>query len=209
MITHDRFADAWIFWLREIMQAGNDVTDDGERLREILNVSISAHTCRREDFIASGADEDRLNLMLAKYRSSAPVRPYTRSYGDLFTDHMAVNQVDWLVKRLRAKPETKSATIGFHIPGEDWLSCISLIDCKIRNNAMHLNIAYRSQNVLASQPGNACALRGLQEEIAAAVGVRVGALTVHIFSAHIYERDWDSARDILSRNGVTAGEVTR
>jgi thymidylate synthase len=106
------------------------------------------------------------------------------------------------VRRLTARPEAKSATIGFHTPGEEMLSCISLVDCKLRDGMLHLTGVFRSQNVFASQPGNACALRRIQDGIADKLGVRAGALTLHVMSAHIYERDWNAALRVASSRPV-------
>ncbi|MEU6404107.1 thymidylate synthase [Streptomyces sp. NPDC046985] len=197
MRVFEKFADAWLSCLGDVWTHGSDVTDDGVFLRERLNVSLSARTCDRRDFVAAGADERRIDLMLRKYTSLEPVEPYETSYGRLFRRHMDVNQIDWLIGRLRAKTHTKSATIGFHAPGSDALSCISLMDCKIRDGALSLTAVYRSQNILASQPGNVCALRDFQQEIAHAVAAGVGALTLHILSAHIYQHDWDATQELI------------
>jgi thymidylate synthase len=196
--TFDRFSDGWHACVRQVLSCGHQVTDDGALLKEMLNVSLSAWTCTSQDLQAAGADPDRLRLMIDKYESMSVLPMYKVSYGKLFREHAGVDQVEWLVRRLGLRPETKSATIGFHTPGEDVLSCISLVDCKLRDGQLHLNAVFRSQNVFASQPGNACALRRLQTRVADGLGARVGALTLHVMSAHIYERDWDAAYHIAS-----------
>lgn len=197
MKLFENFTDAWLSCLRDIWDHGEDVMDDGVVLRERRNISLTAKDCRRQDFVEAGADDQRIDLMLRKYKSLEPVEPYVTSYGRLFSSHMGVNQIDWLIERLKDKTETKSATIGFHVPGDQALSCISLMDCKIRDSALHLSAVYRSQNVLASQPGNVCALRDIQQEITRAVEVSLGTLTLHILSAHIYQRDWETARHLI------------
>ena len=63
-----------------------------------------------------------------------------------------------------------------------------------------MTAVYRSQNVYASQPGNVCALRDLQAEIANSLSAGTGVLTLHVMSAHIYENDWGAAHEILSHN---------
>jgi thymidylate synthase len=136
--------------------------------------------------------------MIEKYESLSVLPMYELSYGKLFRKHAGVDQIDWMVRRLRLRPEAKSATIGFHAPGDEVLSCISLVDCKLREGRLHLNAVFRSQNVFGSQPGNACALRRIQGSIADDLGVPAGALTLHILSAHIYEGDWDAANRIVS-----------
>lgn len=193
----ERFSDAWLECMKHIMKSGQDITDDGAGLREITNVSITARTCRVQDFHQAGADESRMALMERKYHSIDIVPPYTLSYGAMFRAHEGVDQIAWLVSRLRGKRETKSATIGFHVPGSDDLSCISLYDCKIRRGLLNVTAVYRSQNVFGSQPGNVVALAVFQEEIARHLQVESGPLTIHALSAHIYKNDFDAVQRIL------------
>lgn len=196
--TFERFADAWVACVALVLAHGQEVHDDGVALKEVLNVSLSAETCRDEHLYEAGADPGRVRLMLEKYSSMTVLPMYRMSYGKLFREHAGVDQVDWLIRRLRLRPEAKSATIGFHIPGDEMLSCISLVDCKLRSGRLHLSAVFRSQNVFASQPGNAAALRSLQNEIAGALDVPAGPLTLHVISAHIYEGDWNAARRVVS-----------
>ncbi|MEV6416782.1 thymidylate synthase [Kribbella sp. NPDC051718] len=203
--TFDRFADAWRMCVRHVMAEGHVVTDDGRPLKEVLNVSLSAWNCRPDEFVAAGADPDRITLMVEKYESLSVLPMYTVSYGKLFREHAGVDQLQWLVRRLKLRPEAKSATIGFHTPGDEVLSCISLVDCKLRDGRLHLTAVFRSQNIFASQPGNACALRRIQTLIADELGVLPGALTLHVMSAHIYEGDWDAAYSVASSGSIDGG----
>lgn len=188
---------------------GHDTMDGSRSLRELLNVSLSAHTCGVEDLLAVGADPDRIALMERKYTSLQPVPPYSMAYGTLFRRHQGIDQISTVIDRLRRKPETKQATIGFHVPGEENLSCVSLLDFKIRHGLLHTNAVYRSQNIFASQPGNAVALRHIQEEVAAALAVDPGPLTLHVLSAHVYEHDQAVAAELvgLDRFPIPRGEA--
>jgi thymidylate synthase len=192
------FGDAWLECLRTVMRHGHDIVDDEQRLREVVNLTVSAATCDSSDFIRYGASPDRIQLMLRKYHSLVAVPPYTVSYGSLFRRHEGVDQIAWLVSRLCGKMETKSATIGFHTPGCNELSCISLFDCKVRDHKLHVSAVYRSQNVFASQPGNVVALSRFQEEIARRLGVSVGSMTLHILSAHVYQCDFIEVEAVMN-----------
>lgn len=198
--TFRQFSQAWLTCMHHVLTNGHEVMDGEEHLREALNVSVAAYYCSTGDFLAAGANDDRLQLMLLKYRSQSVLPQYQMSYGRLFRDHGGVDQVQWLIDRLKRNPNSKSATIGFHVPGDRELSCISLLDCKIRDDALHATAVYRSQNVYASQPGNVCALYDLQREMANKLRISVGTLTLHIMSAHIYQNDWSAVHEILSRN---------
>ncbi|WCN81964.1 thymidylate synthase [Micromonospora sp. LH3U1] len=189
-----------------VLRQGHETHDNEVALKELLNVSLSAESCADEHLLEVGADPARLKLMIDKYASLSVLPMYKVSYGKLFRDHAGINQLAWLTRRLKLRPEAKSATIGFHSPGDEMLSCISLVDCKLRSGRLYLTAIFRSQNVFASQPGNAAALRRIQAEVAHALGVPPGPLTLHIMSAHVYEGDWDAARHLVSvRRGAGAG----
>lgn len=193
------FCEAWTAGVRRVFECGADVWDGDVRIRELLNLSLVAGPCSAEDFVRAGAEPERVDLMIEKYRSMVPLPPYTMGYGALFKAHEGVDQIAWLVDKLRRKGETKAATIGFHVPGADELSCISLFDCKVRGGLLHVNAVYRSQNVYGSQPGNVVALADIQREIAGAVGVAIGPIALHALSAHIYHEDFERVAELLER----------
>jgi thymidylate synthase len=214
----DDFSSAWLACLREVVRGGTGSHDGPTALREVLNLSVSARRCTRQSLVGVGAAPDRLALMVRKYESRSVLPEYKVSYGNLFRDHEGVDQLAWVVDRLRAKPETKSATIGFHQPGHPDLSCISLVDCKLRDGLLHINAVFRSQNIFGSQPGNALALARLQQRIAAEIGAETGFLTLHVLSAHVYFEDMAAAERLLRQHALhdrhrmlgatSSGEVT-
>jgi thymidylate synthase len=207
--TFQHFSQAWLTCMGNILTNGHEALDGEARLKEMLNVSMSAYSCSIGDFLNCGASDERLQLMLVKYRSQSVLPQYKVSYGRLFRNHNGINQIKWLIDRLRDNPHSKSATIGFHVPGDQELSCISLLDCKVRGGALHVTAVYRSQNVYASQPGNVCALHEIQQEIADKLRISTGVLALHIMSAHIYENDWSAAHGLVARNGgLAAGQAS-
>ncbi len=84
------------------------------------------------------------------------------------------------------------------MPGEDRLTCLSLLDFKIRDNKLIMNVVYRSQNIFSSQPGNILALKNIQQNISDRLNIECGNIELVVFSAHIYEDDIESAREVLN-----------
>jgi thymidylate synthase len=167
-------------------------------LREVRNYQTTVGSIDADDpVLVQFADPDRIRLMYRKYSSLEVLPEYKISYGALLYDHQGVDQVDWVLRRLTAKRETKSATITLHTPGESELSCLSMLDFKIRDESLHLTAVYRSQNVYASQPGNLLALRDVQQRVAAGVDAAAGELTLLAVSAHVYEADVAAAAGIV------------
>jgi thymidylate synthase len=184
--------------MRDVLDHGVKVPDGPEYLREIRGYACTLRSVRENDpLLRRFADPERIRLMYRKYGSLGVLPQYKISYGALLYANHGVDQIDWIVHRLLAKRETKSATIVLHSPGEPELSCLSLLDFKIRDDTLHMTAVYRSQNVYASQPGNVLALREIQEQVSAKVDATTGELMLVALSAHVYEADVAAATEIV------------
>ena len=197
MPSHDSLGAAWLHALGHVLTHGRPVRDGPEELVEVLNLVLAIRSVSFDPLLRRYADPARIELMRRKYRSLEVLPPYPMSYGALLYDHDGVDQVQWVVDRIRRKPETKSATITFHRPGASELSCVSLLDFKLRDGRVVMTAVYRSQNVFASQPGTVLALSEVHERVARDLGVRPGAFVLHVLSAHVYAKDVPSAKLIL------------
>src|SRR5579862_149153 len=186
-ISANSLGDVWSQYLDLVLQSGAWTVDEGDRLLEVCSVLAQIQSIELDDpIITQFADQDRIQLMKKKYTFCGVLPEYKISYGKLLYENDGVNQVDWVIRKLQAKRETKSATIGLHHPGGMVLSCLSLLDFKIRNEELLMLAVYRSQNVFASQPGNLVALHELQCQVASALNCRVGPVELLVASAHIY-----------------------
>lgn len=200
IIERETLGEAWLQAMELAMKQGELIHDDGEELREVLNLYITLSDAREEDVVlVKYADKDRIALMKKKYSTCGLVGDYKIDYGSYIFDNNGINQMDWVKKRIDNKPETKSATITLHRPGEDMLACLSLLDFKLRNGKLNMNVVYRSQNIFASQPGNIIALRQMQSDLAEKIGVPTGKIELVVFSAHIYARDYEAVSRILNK----------
>jgi thymidylate synthase len=189
---------AWLECMRDVVAHGALIADGAEALHEIREYICTLRSVSADDpLLRRFADPERIRLMYRKYGSLEVLPPYRISYGALLYAYHGVDQIDWVVQRLLGKRETKSATIVLHSPGEDDLSCLSMLDFKIRDEALHMTAVYRSQNVYASQPGNLLALREIQEQVSAKIDASTGELTLLAISAHIYESDIEAAAALV------------
>jgi thymidylate synthase len=198
-ISADSLGDAWLQCLELIINNGNWIKDDCEKLLELRPFYAHIRFVDRNDHIlAEYADQDRINLMERKYTFCGILSEYKISYGKLLYDNNGVDQIDWVIRRLRSKRESKSATITLHRPNEEFLSCLSMLDFKIRDEELHVVAVYRSQNAFASQPGNMIAIWQIQTKVATALSCGVGSIELFVASLHIYERDLATAKTILA-----------
>lgn len=180
----------WIHCLKDILNYGKWVTDENVSLLELKNYYVTISTVDEEDEILQKyANKERIALMKEKYTSCSVLPGYKLSYGKLLFDNKGINQIEWVINKLKIKPETKSATIVMHTPGEKELSCLSLLDFKLRDNQLDITVVYRSQNVFASQPGNFIILERIFTYVANQLNVKLGVIEGVILSAHIYEQD--------------------
>lgn len=60
-----------------------------------------------------------------------------------------------------------------------------------------MNVVYRSQNIYWSHPGNMLALRQIQKDVADELNLKMGKVDLVVFSAHIYESDFDRVKEII------------
>lgn len=114
----------------------------------------------------------------------------TCNHTDLIRARATANRIELMVRKYES-------TIGFLPAGPTELNCISLLDRKVRHRLLYVNVVYRSQDIFASQPGNVVTLDRIRQEIASKLRIGIGALTLHILSAHIYHRDFSQIRRIL------------
>lgn len=199
----DSLGVAWINAMRLIMSRGEQINDDKRKLKEIRNLYITIDTVSEDDvIIANYADKKRIKLMKEKYATCGLVGDYKIDYGSYIYDNNGINQINWVRDRILRKPETKSATITLHHPGEEMLACLSLLDFKLRNNTLYMNVVYRSQNIYFSHPGNLIALRKIQEDLSKELNVSIGNIDLIVMSAHIYSEDYQKVADILKSESM-------
>lgn len=192
--------EAWLTAMQTVMNNGEDIFDADVPLREIRNLYATIDTVSETDpILCAYADHDRIELMKAKYATCGLVGDYKIDYGSYIYDNNGVDQIEWAINRIRKKPETKSATITLHKPGEEMLACLSMIDFKYRNGKLDMSVIYRSQNIYWSNPGNLLALRQIQDDVATALGYDIGKIELVVLSAHIYADDFSKVTSILDQ----------
>lgn len=191
---------AWIYAMKIIMEKGIDIHDENVLLREVRNLYFTINTIEENDSIISQyADQDRIELMKEKYATCGLVGDYKIDYGSYIYDNNGINQIKWVIDRIKNKPETKSATITLHKPGENMLACLSMLDFKYRDDKLDMTVVYRSQNIFWSHPGNMIALHQIHSDVAEALNYEIGKVELIVISAHIYAKDFDKVNEILEK----------
>lgn len=78
--------------------------------------------------------------------------------------------------------------------------CLFLIQCQVYEGKLTLTGYFRSNDMYNAWPLNAFALRKLQSKIANELGVEMGALITISNMAHIYEHNYQDAKELYEKN---------
>ena len=203
VVTAETLGEGWLEVSRRILEEGADTSYDGQATKELALVTVSVSSPDPDDeLIASLADPVWLDWMRRNFTEPADVPELggARSYARRLRDYDGRDQVAWVIERLRAEPETRSATITTFQPLADtsYIPCVSLLDFWRVGEALELVVYAHSLDFGKKAYGNLVELARLQSEVAAAVGAPVGSLVIHAKSAHIYEPELEPMRELTS-----------
>ena len=195
--------EGWLEVSRRILDAGADATYDGQVTKELSLLTLVVSAPDPDDgLIASLADPDWLAWMRRNFTEpdDVPELGGARSYARRLRDYEGRDQVAWVIDRLRADPETRSATITTFQPLADttYIPCVSLLDFWIARGNLELCVYAHSLDFGKKAYGNLVELARLQHEVAAAVESSVGGLVIHAKSAHLYEPEFEAMRRLTA-----------
>ncbi|MBN2150083.1 MAG: hypothetical protein JW839_01430 [Candidatus Lokiarchaeota archaeon] len=195
VINSHSLLDAWGKAVREVIAEGRPGADDGEPIHELLDLFLLVTDPAVEPSIAA-ADPQASAWMHANFTENRPVPELgnAASYATRLRDYHGKDQVAGVVERLRAKPETKSATITTLMPDEDtsYVPCVSMLDFKLRDGTLILTATCRSLDFGKKALHNMAELADIGREVQASIKAARLSLHVHAISAHVYQKDADS-----------------
>lgn len=204
-IARKTLGECWLAAIDKVMKFGSIAQDEDVALKEILGLSVRIETPNDNDeIIYRFGNHDVINHTIEKFEKDAVMKNRPFTYGECIYNKNGVDQFEWLIDRLINKPETKSATISLLTEGNKHpnLPCLNLIDVKLRDDKVHLQFFFRSQNIVGRQYANFIALAKLQKKIAERLSLNVGIMSGYIASAHIYDYDFDYAMGILENKAI-------
>lgn len=208
-VTAHTLGECWQKCVQSVLMHGDPHNDEDVAIWELLGLSVEiVHPSSEDSFIARVGDPGVIEKMLKKFSKGVVMedRPFT--YGQLIYDMHGVDQFEWMLQRLRDKPETKSATISLITPGLEALNlpCLSILDAKIRSGKLHLQFFFRSQNIFGRQYANLLALAQLHENLARRSECGVGSMKGYVASAHIYEYDLADAWELVETRAIQVSD---
>jgi thymidylate synthase len=207
-IATDTIGDAWLDVARTILSEGACSTYEGLPIHEVLMANlIVASPQFSDEIIERYADRDRLAWMHANFTDHTVVSELgdADSYATRLHDYgrTGLDQLQWVVERLRTDPTCRSASITTFQPLSDtsYIPCVSLLDFFLADAALRLVVYAHSIDFGAKGYANLVELASIQHDVAKQLEVEVGSLTMIVKSAHIYDSELTYMSNVLERSG--------
>jgi thymidylate synthase len=199
--------DAWISILKQIMDFGDLIEDERDLItKELLNVIVTVN-----DPVNSLLPQGCLSVeKLKRYEQSfLDINNHVNGidYGKRLREHFGfklgrdiykvkIDQVESVINRLKNCETTRRATMTTFDPSIDQcqneIPSMVMIDFKIRKNMLYTTGIWRSHDIYGSWIPNFFGLKGLSKYISEYLGIKIGPITVHSVSAHIYKTDFNN-----------------
>lgn len=104
-----------------------------------------------------------------------------------------------VIDLLKEQPSTKRALLAFVDPTGRKVPCINAIHFLIRNGRLDLSYFARGQDVYLKFCADAICVHDFGAIVSEALGIKLGAITGTISSAHIYRKDFERIEVILNQ----------
>ena len=162
--------ECWLRTSAAILEHGSDAAYDGLAIKELAHMALSVASPDPEDeLIARLGDPAWSRWMHENFFSpeNVPELGNARSYAARLFDYEGSgrDQLAWVVERLRADPESRSATITTFEPLLDttYIPCVSMLDFWAPAGRLELVVYAHSLDFGKKAYGNLVELARLQE----------------------------------------------
>ena len=196
--------DGWTRIIRRIMQSGMLQRDErGIETRWCDNVLIhieDPYTDRvspKYPFSESVLREKYASQLLIPDRGE-----FEYTYGERLNawGTERINQLDYIVEKLKQNPATRRAVASTWDPRKDTKSdevpCLNHFVFMVRDGFLDLSVTIRSNDMFGAWPANAYALGQLLSEVSKRTEMAMGTVTTFSVNAHVYSHDWPKASDV-------------
>jgi thymidylate synthase len=207
-IQAETLGEAWLAIAAAILSGGVAGSWEGRPIVEVFQATLDVRSPTADDaIIARHGDPERMDWMHANFNEHSAVAELggADSYATRLRDyaHAGRDQIRWVTERLAANPWARDATITTFQPLTDtnYIPCVSLLDFWLVNGELQLAVYAHSIDFGTKGYGNLVELAALQTQVAAAIGVAVGTLTMTVKSAHIYQTEVGLMQRILAQDG--------
>lgn len=196
--------DGWTRIIHRIMQSGMLQRDErGIETRWCDNVLIhieDPYTDRvssKYPFSESVLREKYASQLLVPDRGE-----FEYTYGERLNawGSEQINQLDYIVAKLKQNPGTRRAVASTWDPRKDTKSdevpCLNHFVFMVRDGFLDLSVTIRSNDMFGAWLANVYALAELLSRISTRTELAMGTVTTFSVNAHIYSHDWPKASEV-------------
>ncbi len=205
VVSAGSVGQAWLAIADRILAEGARSAWAANPIRELLRVTLEVQRPLPTDPIISRyADPERIAWMHANFTDFSRVAELDAadSYATRLYDYARSgrDQIAWVADRIRTDPTVRDAAITTFQPLTDttYIPCVSLLDFWLVDGAVQLGVYAHGIDFGTKGYANLLELAALQHHVAEDVRAPVGALTLTIKSAHIYDPELARMRQICS-----------
>ncbi|MBU0666028.1 MAG: thymidylate synthase [Nanoarchaeota archaeon] len=198
----ESIGEAWISACEYIFDKGNAMKDEDKDIKELLHFILKIKSpSEKDEIILKYGNKGMIDWMHSNFfeQKNVPELKNGLSYGHRLFNYDGKNQVEWVIEKLKKKPEAKSVTIPMLMPNKDsgYIPCVSMLDFKIREGKLMIVAMCRSIDFGKKVYANMLELHRVQKMVADKVGVPTGELLMYVVSAHIYADEYKQMRGII------------
>jgi len=191
------------------MHFSHDIEKDGFPLLTLRKIPVKMFVAEQIWFI-SGARKpaDFLRDFTKIWDSfTNPADVVTVAYGYRWRKHFGRDQLGALVELLKKDPSSRHAVIVTWDPAEDGLGgtkkmnvpCPYSFTVNIIGGRLHFHNIVRSNDMVLGFPSDVAGFALLQCILAQKLGVLPGVYSHSISNAHVWDNQYDAARELLAR----------
>ncbi len=210
-----KVAELWLDVLYHIMKFGSlKKTQYGGTQKELVGLTTvisNEDPCNLylPNYLTFGKEE--LDNYLPQMMTAENFTGIEYTYGEQLRNHGGINQIESIIEQIMSENFTRRAiatTWDVKKHNKNPKSpCLISIQALVNGGYLQLICYIRSNDMYGAWPQNALALRSIQKEIADSTGCKMGKLIIISASAHIYEKDFVKALEVVKRNRPKIGCV--
>jgi len=108
-----------------------------------------------------------------------------------------INQIDYVIKKLKKNPNSRRAVATTWDPRKDTrvdeVPCLNHFVFMVREGSLDITVMIRSNDMYGAWPANVYALGELLDYVSERTDLEHGTVTTFSVNAHIYKNDWSKA----------------
>lgn len=203
-----KVADVWLMVLDRILKFGHEkMSQYGEKQKELVDIMTVIYGDNPDEpYIPPYFNFTKEDLVsyYPQMITAGIIEGVEYTYGSRLRNRSGINQIEAIIEELRSESYSRRAIAFTWNVEKDCRNvkspCLNLVQALVQDNILYFTAYFRSNDMFRAWPQNAYGLLKIQKEIAEALDLIIGKMTIISCSAHIYERDFFEAQKMIEKN---------